>query len=43
VSTHFERGGSFDNFEGRRSVFEPVFDKPEGVLHATEVFAGLAA
>jgi anaerobic selenocysteine-containing dehydrogenase len=42
VSTTFERDGSFCNFEGVRSAFAKVFDPPPGVLHAADVFAGLA-
>jgi len=42
VSTHFERAGHFTNFEGKPNAFEPVFDKPPGVLHAADVFRELA-
>ncbi|NIR33598.1 MAG: ferredoxin, partial [Desulfuromonadales bacterium] len=43
ISTHFERNGSFCNFEGKLNRFEKVFDKPELVLHASEVFGRLGA
>ncbi len=43
ISTTFERCGSFSNFEGIKSRFDAVFDKPPQVLHAAEVFAELAA
>ncbi len=43
VSTTFERSGSFSNFEGKTNVFEAVFDKPDGVLHAADVFRRLAS
>jgi NADH-quinone oxidoreductase subunit G len=42
ISTTFERDGSFCNFEGTQSAFAKVFDPPPGVLHAADVFAGLA-
>ena len=43
ISTTFERSGSFSNFKGTESRFDAVFDKPPQVLHAAEVFMGLAA
>ena len=43
VSTHFERSGSFTNFEGKLNPFEQVFDKPAQVQHAAEVFKALAS
>lgn len=43
VSTHFERSGTFTNFEGKLNPFEQVFDKPAQVQHAAEVFKGLAS
>jgi len=42
ISTHFEREGSFTNFEGKRNCFTKVFDKPELVQHAGELFGRLA-
>ena len=42
ISTTFERSGSFSNFEGTESRFDAVFDKPATVLHAADVFKGLA-
>jgi NADH-quinone oxidoreductase subunit G len=41
LSTTFERSGTFCNFEGMRSRFEQVFDKPPFAQHATELFARL--
>ena len=41
ISTAFERSGTFDNFAGRRSAFAAVFEKPEGVEHAEDVFRRL--
>ncbi len=43
ISTTFERSGSFSNFEGTESRFDAVFDKPAAVMHAADVFKGLAA
>jgi NADH-quinone oxidoreductase subunit G len=43
IPTHFERDGSFTNFQGRVSRFAQVFARPAGVLDAAEVFAALAA
>ncbi|HEY2190156.1 MAG TPA: 2Fe-2S iron-sulfur cluster-binding protein [Caldimonas sp.] len=43
LSNTFERHGSFDNFEGRRGVFEPVFPKPPLAQHAADVFRELAS
>ncbi len=43
VSTHFERAGTFTNFEGKTNAFDRVFDPPPGVLHAADVFRELAA
>ena len=42
ISTAFERSGSFSNFEGTESHFDAVFDKPATVLHAADVFKGIA-
>lgn len=42
VSTTFERSGSFSNFEGKVNRFDKVFDKPELVQHAGELFGRLA-
>jgi NADH-quinone oxidoreductase subunit G len=42
ISNTFERSGSFTNFEGKRNVFDAVFDKPASVEHATDIFRGLA-
>jgi NADH-quinone oxidoreductase subunit G len=42
LSTHFERGGTFCNFEGKHNRFDPVFEKPQFAQHATELFARLA-
>ena len=42
VSNTWERRGSFTNFEGKRNVFEPVFQKPAGVQHAADVLRSLA-
>jgi NADH-quinone oxidoreductase subunit G len=43
ISTHFERAGTFTNFEGKTNGFDPVFSPPPGVRHAVEVFRSLAA
>ena len=43
LSTTFERSGSFCNFEGKRSRFEKVLDKPPLVQHAEDVFVQLQA
>jgi len=43
ISTHFERSGSFSNFEGTPTVFTQVFNKPDGVLHAGDVLRSLLA
>jgi NADH-quinone oxidoreductase subunit G len=43
VSNTFERSGSFSNFEGKRAIFSKVFDKPELVQHASDVFGRLAS
>jgi NADH dehydrogenase/NADH:ubiquinone oxidoreductase subunit G len=43
LSTTFERSGTFNNFEGKRSRFEQVLDKPPLVQHAADVFAQLEA
>ena len=37
----FERSGSFMNFEGKRNIFEKVFDKPASVQHAGDLFGRL--
>jgi NADH-quinone oxidoreductase subunit G len=42
LSTHFERAGTFTNFEGKANAFAPVFDPPPGVRHAVHVFRSLA-
>jgi NADH-quinone oxidoreductase subunit G len=42
ISTFFERKGSFTNFEGKRNCFEKVFEKPELVQHAGDLFGRLA-
>jgi NADH-quinone oxidoreductase subunit G len=42
LSNTFERRGSFDNFEGRRSTFEAVFPRPPLAQHAAELFRRLA-
>jgi NADH-quinone oxidoreductase subunit G len=43
ISTLLERSGSFRNFEGKMNRFEKVFDKPELVQHASEVFGRLGS
>jgi NADH-quinone oxidoreductase subunit G len=43
LSTTFERSGTFCNFEGKRSHFEKVLDKPPLVQHAAELFVQLEA
>jgi NADH-quinone oxidoreductase subunit G len=42
VSTFLERNGSFTNFEGKVNCFDKVFEKPELVQHAGELFGRLA-
>jgi predicted molibdopterin-dependent oxidoreductase YjgC len=42
LSTHFERSGTFCNFEGKHNRFDQVFEKPPFAQHATELFARLA-
>jgi NADH-quinone oxidoreductase subunit G len=42
LSNTFERRGSFDNFQGKRGVFEQVFPKPPLAQHAVDVFRRLA-
>jgi NADH dehydrogenase/NADH:ubiquinone oxidoreductase subunit G len=42
LSNTFERRGSFENFEGKRSTFEAVFPKPPLAEHAAELFRRLA-
>lgn len=42
ISTFLERKGSFTNFEGKANCFDKVFDKPELVQHAGELFGRLA-
>jgi NADH-quinone oxidoreductase subunit G len=42
ISTFFERKGSFTNFEGKRNCFKKVFEKPELVQHAGDLFGRLA-
>jgi len=42
LSTHFERSGTYCNFEGKHNRFDQVFEKPEFALHATDLFARLA-
>jgi NADH-quinone oxidoreductase subunit G len=42
LSIHFERSGTFCNFEGKHNRFVPVFEKPQFAQHATELFARLA-
>jgi len=43
ISTIFERSGSFTNFEGKQNRFHKVFEKPELVQHAGELFGRLSA
>ncbi len=43
ISIQTERGGSYTNFEGVVSRFEPCFRKAPNVLDAEAVFAALAA
>lgn len=43
ISTYFERSGSFTNFEGKTNCFQKVFEKPELVQHAGELFGRLSA
>jgi NADH-quinone oxidoreductase subunit G len=43
ISNTWERRGSFTNFEGKRTPFEQVFEKPPGALHAADVFRSLAS
>lgn len=42
ISTFMERKGSFTNFEGTTNCFDKVFEKPELVQHAGELFGRLA-
>lgn len=42
ISTFMEKKGSFTNFEGKANCFEQVFEKPELVQHAGELFGRLA-
>jgi NADH-quinone oxidoreductase subunit G len=42
LSMHFERSGTFCNFEGKHNRFDAVFEKPEFAQHATELLARLA-
>ncbi|HBG07248.1 MAG: hypothetical protein A2075_05055 [Geobacteraceae bacterium GWC2_58_44] len=41
ISTMFERTGHYTNFEGKVNRFEQVFEKPESVLHAGDLFGRL--
>lgn len=41
ISTMFERTGHYTNFEGKVNRFEQVFEKPESVQHAVDVFGRL--
>lgn len=43
VSTTFERSGSFSNFEGKLNRFEKVFEKPDLVQHASDLFWRIGA
>ena len=43
LSIQTERAGTYTNFEGRASAFEPCFPKPAGVMHAEDVFREIAA
>ncbi len=43
ISTLLERSGSFRNFEGKVNRFEEVFEKPELVQHAGDLFGRLGA
>jgi NADH-quinone oxidoreductase subunit G len=42
LSIQTERGGSYTNFEGRITAFEPCFARPKGVIDAETLFATLA-
>lgn len=42
ISTFLEKSGSFTNFEGKANCFQKVFEKPELVQHAGELFGRLA-
>ncbi|HET6265797.1 MAG TPA: hypothetical protein VFD95_13110, partial [Usitatibacter sp.] len=39
TSAQTERAGTYTNFAGVESAFQPCFDKPAGVMHAAELFA----
>ena len=41
ISTMFERSGHYTNCEGKVNRFEQVFEKPESVQHAADVFGRL--
>ena len=43
LSIQTERHGSYTNFEGRVTAFEPCFARPEGVVDAEALFAALAS
>jgi len=42
LSIQTERRGSYTNFEGRITAFEPCFPRPNGVVDAEALFAALA-
>ena len=43
ISIQTERAGSYTNFDGVVSRFEPIVRKKDGVAHAAQLFARLAA
>jgi len=43
ISLQTERAGTYTNFEGVVSAFEPCFPKPAAAVHAEDLFALLAA
>jgi NADH-quinone oxidoreductase subunit G len=43
ISNTYERHGTFTNFEGKLNTFDPLFEKPDHVLHAADVFRSLAS
>ena len=43
ISIQTERAGSYTNFDGVVSRFEPIVRKADGVAHAAQLFARLAA
>ena len=43
ISIQTERSGSYTNFDGVISRFEPIVRKKDGVAHAAQLFARLAA